>query len=223
MGGFEPGELFDERAGHSRIGGAAAYAGDVIDNEHFGVYEVDLIFNSVEQKPVVILPIAGQLCIGLKLGAVEMFGKIMIARSAGIARPELPGAKLEVDIEHIAWSRVDGESVDFAAAGNTFGNLHGQYGFAGIGIGKKDTEFVLVPEFAEKHFSFSFAFAQLHPAVAGGYMEKRVEIFWVGRRGGLFFLFDGPVELAAEFGAELFDVRRAFGSVVFGHEGMSWG
>jgi hypothetical protein len=65
---------------------------------------------------------------------------------------ELPGGKLEINIKHFGGFGMNGKRANLLTAGNTVADLHGQHGFAGVGIGKEDAELALVPKLAEKHF-----------------------------------------------------------------------
>ena len=166
--GFEPFEVFHEVERYGSVFGTAAQAGDVIDNEHRGVDEPDLILDAGEDVLIVIGVSIGHFVVVVELGTVKIVGEVVIAlRCVAVAPVELFCAELKIDIKHFGRLCVQGKWGNAFAKRYAVADLCGQYGFANVGIGKEDTEFAPVPKLTEKHFRGGLARAEFHPAVAG--------------------------------------------------------
>jgi len=217
--GFERFEAFHERKGHCGIFGAAAQAGNVIDDEHGGLNALDLMFDGGDEQ-LVFVGMGRRIGEEIVLCAEKVRRKGVILVAMAVAQAELALVQLEVEVEHAGGRRLAGKGADALPARNAVADLHGEHRFAGIGIGKHDAEFVLVPEFAQQHFGFRFAPEQFHPAAAAFDSKLAVDVVGAGPQGFMpLFSFSGAVGQPADFGAQLFDVWRAFGS---GGEGCGW-
>jgi len=174
-------EKFHELEGDERVFGAAAQAGDVIDDEHGGPDELQLVFDAGHDELVPGIAAGGQLGPVVEVGPEEVGREIEAAVWGGVTVGELAGGELEVDVEHFLGLHLVGEGADGAAAREAVGDLHGEDGFAYVGVGEEDADLAEEPEFAKKHFARGLAQAEVHPAVAGGYMEE------VAGEGGVYW------------------------------------
>lgn len=137
---FEGFELFHE--GECLVGGAeraaVAQATDVIDDEHLRAGLLHGIFDGGIDVLLEIFEVGGHLCFEVELGTVKVLGEIVGGVAFVIARPELVGAELEIDIQYFLRGGVVGEGLDGRAAGYLMTELHGEDGFAEVGVGEED-------------------------------------------------------------------------------------
>jgi len=217
--GFERFEAFHERERHGRVFGAAAQAGNVVDDEHGGLNALDLLFDGGDEQ-LVFAGMGRRVGEEIILGTEKIGGEGVILVAMAVALAKLHLVQLEIEVEHPGRRRLAGKGADALPVRDAVADLHGEHRFANIGIGKQHAEFVLVPEFAQQHFGYGFAPEEFHPAAAifDGKQAMNVVVCW--RQGfGAFFTFSGPVRQPADFGAQLFDEGRAFGG---GVEGGHW-
>ena len=125
------------------------------------------------------------LRLGVELGAVEVFGKIVGGVPLVIAGAELVGAELEINIEYFGGRGVVGEGFEAGSAGDLVAKLYGEDGFAEVGVGKKDAYFFLLPEVAEEHLGFGVMALQFEPAV--GIVDGEEVVGGFGWCGGFEF------------------------------------
>ena len=205
-------EGFHERYGPTGAGGGAAHAGNVIDNEHGGLGllygEFEVLFYIVG----IFIVQHGVIAAGVKLGAEEAGAEIVAAGDAvAVACPELACAELKVYIEHPqGLFCFAAEWFQAALFCQVAAYLHGQYGFAEVGIGKEDAKLMLVPEGAEQLAGGGFGVFFVKPFI--GRLDAEEVVFRVAGKLGaegqlLFLLFGGFAHLSADF----FDIRGAFG------------
>ena len=198
--------------------GIVLQAVDIIDNKHFGFggeYGVlYLVFN--------ILLIAAEFVhfvgIGVGDGAGEPFVEMIAARfAAAVTLAELHIGKFIVEIQHTAGCGVHLQARDRLAATDAVADLHGEDGFAGIGIGEEDAQLALVPKAVEQHFGPGFfgGFAQPFVYILNNKFRLAAGAFGPGMLqlpGGWFgcgFWF-GDWTDSAGFVADIFDDCRAF-------------
>ena len=135
--------------------GAVVEAGDVIYNEHFGFGDEQGVFELVLE----VLPVTAELVhfVGLRVGygAAKPAAELIIMIVFGtVALLKLLVAELVINIEHAAWFGSELQRGDGPAIGNAIAYLYGEYGFAGVGIGKKDAKLALEPKAVEQHLGF---------------------------------------------------------------------
>ena len=173
---------------------------------------MDLIFDGGDEQ-LVFVGMGRRVREEIILGTEKIGGEGVVLVVMAVAQAKLPVVQLEIEVEHPGGRRLAGEGPNALATGDAVGDLHGQHRFAGIGIGKHDAQFVLVPQFAQQHFGFGFAPEEFHPAAAAFNGKLAVNVVVCGRQGFVaFFPFSGPIRQPADFGAQLFDEGRAFGS-----------
>jgi len=165
----------DELAGAAGDVGFGTEAGDVIDDEDGGFGLAQVFFDLAEKKVVVIGVAHGIIGGGVVLGAEKVFAKVEVAVGAVvIARGELLGAELEIDVEHAhgMGRELAVERCEQVALGQAAAELNGEDGFAHVGVGKEDAEFVLVPEVAEEHAGPGFTEFFFEPLVGSFGLEE---------------------------------------------------
>jgi len=209
--GLEGLEALHQPEGHGGAFGTAAQAGNIIDDEHGGIYQAYLFLDGHEDEVVIQFGVGAEAGVGVKLGAHKIVREVVIAARSAVTDAELRGAELEVEVKHFyGQAQPRGKGCGSSAAREGVGNLHGQDGFAGIGGGKQDAEFALAPKIAEEGFLRGHAGAEFEPAVAGANGKQVARLAEVGRRCGFLFAADRHAD-AADFGADFFDKGRAFG------------
>ena len=156
---------------------------------------------------------------GISLRTEKIFGEVVIAPLFAVTAVKLQVAKLKISIKHRGCRGLAGEGAGFCAARNGAAYLHGQYGFTGVGAGKKEAKLVLVPEFAEEYFGCRLPVAKFHPAVPGKNGKQSaggVGVRW--RRYPSFVSFGRAISYPVSIGAQLVYNFGAFGRmVVVGH------
>ena len=200
--------------------GTVVEAGDVIDNEHFGFGDEQGVFEFVLE----VLLVAAELVhfVGLRVGygaakfAAEL---VIVVILCTVALMKLLVAQLVIDVEHAAGFGGELQRGDGPAVGNAIAYLYGEYGFAGVGIGKEDAEFAFEPEAIEQHLGFGDPGAVAEP-FAGTFDDE----FGFGAFGFGFWVLELPGSWpglifskrlnAADGIADLFDDGGAFRKMV---------
>lgn len=142
-------------------------ATDVIDNEHLRPRAFYAAFDGVVDVIIKAFVLLRHLGGGVKLGPVKAVGKIMGGVAFVIALLELLGGKLKIEVKHRSGLGVVGKGLYACSAGQLVPQLHGEDGFAEVGIGKQDAKLVLVPEVAKEHVGVGPGAFELQPAVGG--------------------------------------------------------
>ncbi len=167
-------ELLHEGEGAAGGTGAATEAGDVVDYEHAGFGGDEGVFEPVADELVVAgeAPLAGAIMIDDRAEEVGM--KMVVAMTAAVvACAKLLLGKLEVAIQHGAGGCGKGKTFDGDAVTDAVADLHGEDGFAGVGIGKEDADLVFEPKVAEKLWYFGLVAAGVEP-VGGAFDDECV-------------------------------------------------
>ena len=165
--------------------GAIAQAAYIIHDEHLCAGAFDAAFDGRADILPEAFVMRGHLGAGIELGPIEVFGKIVGGVPLVVAGTELVGAQLKINVKHFGGRGVVGEGLERGSAGNLMAELHGEDGFAEVGIGKEDADLVLLPETAKEHLLLVLMALELEPAVGGVNGKKIVGSFGGNGRFGL--------------------------------------
>jgi len=200
--------------------GAVVEAGDVIDNEHFGFGDEQGVFELVLEILLVTAELVHFVGLRVGYGAAKLATELIVVVVFGaVALLKLLVAELVINIEHAAWFGSELQRGDGPAIGNAIAYLYGEYGFAGVGIGKKDAKLALEPEAIEQHLRFGDPGAVAEPfagtfddefgfgAPGFGFRVLKFPYGWFGP--GLWFGLN-----ATDGIADLFDHGGAFRQVM---------
>lgn len=205
---FERFEHFDEGQRRRGLRYRATHAGDVVDNEHPGLGLLHCALDLPLHVIFVIVVHQRVVAAGVKFGADKVFAKVVRAvYLVEVPRLELRCAELEIDIKHFElFVHLAAEGLHAPGLAQAVAHLHGEDGFAEVGIGKQDAQLVLVPQCAEQPARRGLAVFFLEPLVGGLDMEKllcRISGEHVAGKVCFTLLLGGFLRLAAHVFDEL--------------------
>src|SRR5690606_10352671 len=106
----------------------------------------------------------------------------------GVSHFKLLGSQFQVKINYLGRLQLHFQTKGRNSFSDTVNNLYSQQRLALVGVGKEDTQLLLIPEGAKNHFRDGFSLCLFNPLI-GGFDDQKI-FFW-GLSGCICYWISG--------------------------------